>query len=111
MHPAAPAIASLDDLSGKTVHVRKVSSYYLSLSALNERFKKEGKRAINIVLVPDALEDEDMMEMVNAGVIGAIVVDDWKARAWAPVLAQWTWVPRASRLRANWSRYSERPED
>jgi membrane-bound lytic murein transglycosylase MltF len=38
------------------------------------------------VLVPDALEDEDMMEMVNAGVMQAIVVDDWKARMWAQVL-------------------------
>lgn len=41
--PASPAIASLDDLSGKTVHVREVSSYHESLVALNARFKKEGK--------------------------------------------------------------------
>ncbi len=79
-------LASADELAGKTVHVRKTSSYYESLVALNERFKKEGKRAVNLVLVPDALEDEDMMEMVNAGVLEAIVVDDWKANMWAQVL-------------------------
>src|SRR5262249_7895423 len=33
--PAAPPIANLDDLAGKTVHVRKSSSYYQSLVALN----------------------------------------------------------------------------
>ena len=38
------------------------------------------------MLVPDALEDEDMMEMLNAGLLEAIVVDDWKARMWAQVL-------------------------
>ena len=65
--PKSPAIATADDLAGKTVHVRKSSSYHESLVALNGRFAKEGKPAVTIVLVPDALEDEDMMEMLNAG--------------------------------------------
>ena len=84
--PKSPAVATVEDLSGKTVHVRKASSYYESLVALNERFAKEGKAAIQIVLVPDVLEDEDMLEMLNAGLLGAIVVDDWKAKMWAQVL-------------------------
>jgi membrane-bound lytic murein transglycosylase MltF len=86
--PSAPSIASIDDLSGKTVHVRKVSSYYLSLMALNEHLKKAGKPGVNVVLVPDALEDEDLLEMLNAGILQATVVDDWKAKAWAPVLTK-----------------------
>jgi membrane-bound lytic murein transglycosylase MltF len=84
--PKSPVIATADDLAGKTVHVRKASSYYESLEALNGRFKKEGKPAMKIVLVPDALEDEDMMEMLNAGLLEAIVVDDWKAKTWAQIL-------------------------
>ncbi len=39
-----------------------------------------------MVSVPDALEDEDMMEMLNAGLLEAIVVDDWKAKMWAQIL-------------------------
>jgi membrane-bound lytic murein transglycosylase MltF len=84
--PASPAIASLDELSGKTVHVREYSSYYLSLTALNKRFKEAGKPEAKLVAVPNALEDEDMLEMLNAGLLEAIVVDDWKARMWAQVL-------------------------
>ena len=84
--PKSPAIATADDLSGKTVHVRKASSYHESLVALNGRFAKEGKSAVKIVPVPDALEDEDMMEMLNAGLLTAIVVDDWKAKMWAQIL-------------------------
>jgi membrane-bound lytic murein transglycosylase MltF len=84
--PKSPQVATADDLSGKTVHVRKASSYYESLQALNGRFSKERKPAVKIVLVPDALEDEDMLEMLNAGLLAAIVVDDWKAKMWAQVL-------------------------
>ena len=38
--------------------------------------------------MPDALEDEDMLEMLNAGLLQAVVVDDWKAKMWAQVLPQ-----------------------
>jgi membrane-bound lytic murein transglycosylase MltF len=84
--PTSPAIASTDDLAGKTVYVRKASSYYESLETLNGRFKKEGKPTAKLVLVPDALEDEDMMEMLSAGLLDVIVVDDWKAKMWAQIL-------------------------
>lgn len=77
---------SADELSGKTVHVRQSSSYRDSLTALNARLKKAGKAPVDIVPVPDALEDEDLMEMVGAGLFGLIVVDDWKARMWAQIL-------------------------
>ncbi len=84
--PASPVIDSVDDLSGKVVHVRKSSSYYESLAALNERFVQERKPPIELVLVPDALEDEDMMEMLAASILQVIIVDAWKATMWAPVL-------------------------
>ena len=84
--PRTPAIASLENLSGRTVHVRRASSYYESLVALNERFRKERRAKVKLVLVPDAVEDEDMMEMLNAGSLEAMVVDDWKAKLWARVL-------------------------
>jgi membrane-bound lytic murein transglycosylase MltF len=84
--PASPAVATIDDLSGKAVQVRRSSSYYESLVALNERFKTAGKPEAKLVLVPDALEDEDMMEMMSAGLLSLIVVDDWKAAMWAQAL-------------------------
>ena len=84
--PKSPAVASVDDLSGKAVHVRRSSSYFESLTALNARLAGAGKPAVRLTLVPDALEDEDMMEMLNAGLFELIVVDDWKATLWAQVL-------------------------
>ena len=94
--PKAPPIKTTDDLSGATVHVRRASSYYESLQALNERFAKEGKPPVKLVLLPDALEDEDAMEMANAGVLDVLIVDDWKATTWAPVLPQLKVIPGAA---------------
>ncbi len=82
----SPPLAGADDHSGKTVHVRKASSYYESLNDLNNRLKKAGKAPVNLVFVPDAIEDEDMMEMMGVGLIDAIVVDDWKANIWGKLL-------------------------
>ncbi|MFA7292588.1 MAG: lytic transglycosylase F [Rhodocyclaceae bacterium] len=84
--PAAPELASLDDLAGKEVHVRPASSYYESLKLLNDRFRQAGKPQMTLRVVPDSLEDEDLMEMLNAGIINIIVVDDWKAEIWANIL-------------------------
>ena len=91
-----PELTSPEALSGRTVHVRASSSYHDSLEDLNERLKKAGKAPVNLVLVPDALEDEDMMEMLDAGLLEAIVVDDWKARIWAQVLPKIKLHPQAA---------------
>ncbi len=84
----APPIQSPADLAGRTVYVRRSSSYYESLTALNQRHQRQGLRPVALRLVPEALEDEDMMEMANAGLIDFLVVDDWKAGVWAQILPQ-----------------------
>ena len=88
--PKSASVATAEALSGKTVHVRWTSSYHDSLVALNQRLQKDSKPAVTLVPVPDELEDEDMMEMLNVGLLDYIVVDDWKARMWAQVLPKIT---------------------
>ena len=83
--PESPAINSVDELAGKRVHVRKTSSYYQSLQALNQRFAKEGKTPVDINEASDYLEDDDLLEMVNAGLIDAVVVDDYLAKFWGKI--------------------------
>jgi membrane-bound lytic murein transglycosylase MltF len=84
--PKSPELKSLGDLSGKRIHVRKASSYYESLEKQNEKLQKGKKPPITLILVPDGLEDEDLMEMLDAGLVELLVVDDWKARMWSQVL-------------------------
>jgi membrane-bound lytic murein transglycosylase MltF len=84
--PGAPAIAKVDDLSGKQVAVRDKSIQFESLQKLNETFKKQGRAPVEIRTVPTALEDEDILEMVNAGLLKIAIVDDIYADFWKQIL-------------------------
>jgi membrane-bound lytic murein transglycosylase MltF len=83
--PASPAISSVDDLAGKEVFVRKSSVYYELLTALNRRFATENKPAVVIKEAPEELEDEDLLEMVNAGLVPLTVTADFLANFWKQV--------------------------
>ena len=83
--PGAPSIATADDLSGQAVFVRKASAYYDTLSKLNEQLKARGKPAVVIDEAPDVFEDDDILEMVNAGLAPITVVDDYLAEFWSQV--------------------------
>ena len=83
--PGAPPIATVDDLAGKEVFVRKASAYHDTLTKLNEQLKARGKPAVVIDEAPDVLEDDDILEMVNAGLAPITVVDDYLAEFWNQV--------------------------
>ncbi|HTO98623.1 MAG TPA: lytic transglycosylase F [Myxococcales bacterium] len=85
--PASPPLASLDDLSGKMVFVRKSSSYWTHLAALSDGFVQAGKPPIDLRAAPEDLLDEDVLEMLDAGLIPGVTVSDrYLALLWARVL-------------------------
>ena len=69
--PGVPAVNSAEELSGNEVFVRKSSSSYDALVTLNQRLAAQKKPPVIIKEVSDALEDEDIIEMVNAGLLRA----------------------------------------
>jgi membrane-bound lytic murein transglycosylase MltF len=83
--PAAPAITSVEDLAGREIAVRPSSSYRSSLDTLNQRFAEQGLPAIRIRDISEAMEDEDILEMVSTGLLPWAMVDDHKAKAWTQV--------------------------
>jgi membrane-bound lytic murein transglycosylase MltF len=83
--PASPPINSIEDLAGQEIYVRKSSSYYESLLELNKNFKKSGKKPVKLIPADEDLEDEDLLEMVNAGLIPTIIVDHHKAQFWLKI--------------------------
>lgn len=91
--PAGPQLAALDDLSGQEVWVRRSSSYYESLRELNARFRQAGKPEVVIRKADEYLEDEDLLEMVNAGLLPATVIDSHK---W-----EWLWSKIFKSLKVN----------
>ena len=83
--PDAPGIKSFDDLVAVGIHVRRSSSYFEHLSTLNERRLREGKQEIPVHEADELLEDYDLLDLVNAGVIPAVIVDSHKAQFWAQI--------------------------
>src|SRR5262249_473199 len=84
--PQSPTLTNIDDLSGKEVFVRKSSSYWEHLEQLNQRFKQAGKPPVKLKASPENLENDDLLEMLNAGLFGITVVDDYVADLWQKIL-------------------------
>ncbi|MCE9923177.1 transglycosylase SLT domain-containing protein [Aeromonas mytilicola] len=83
--PDSPKVESAADLGGKSIYVRPSSSYFESLMAYNQARKEAGEPLIDIQPASEVLEDEDLVEMVNAGLLPFIVMDEHKARFWQKI--------------------------
>jgi membrane-bound lytic murein transglycosylase MltF len=81
-----PELDSAEALSGKEVAVGRSTSYYESLTKLNERLTAQGKPPVIITIVPDVLEAADLMEMTAVGLLPASVGDDWIAGLWVQII-------------------------
>ena len=86
--PGAEPISSLQDLSGKEVYVRKSSSYFESIQKLNADLKKERKKPVKVRFAPEELETEDILEMVNAGLVKVTISDNHIAEFWKQILTK-----------------------
>jgi membrane-bound lytic murein transglycosylase MltF len=84
--PKAPPIASLDDLSGKEIYVNPLTVYYDNLQQLSASLQKQGKPPILLEKADTNLTDEDLLEMVNAGLIPATATINIRAEFWSKVL-------------------------
>src|SRR6185503_5438859 len=83
--PDSSAIHSIEDLAGKEVFARDFGGYAQGLRTLNEYFTAHGMPPVVIREPPPNLEDDDLLEMVNAGLIPAMAVDDYLAVFWKKV--------------------------
>jgi membrane-bound lytic murein transglycosylase MltF len=86
--PAAPRPASLADLAGETLRLRRESSYWESIDRLNGSLVAAGKDPVRPEAADPHHADEDLLEMVNAGMLPMTIIDDHKARAWSGVFEE-----------------------
>ncbi len=87
-------VSSLEDLSGKKVFVNPLTTFYENLEKVNDFLRKQGKPAILIQKADPNLIDEDLLEMVNAGILPATVTLSERAKLWASVLPNITPQPK-----------------
>ena len=83
--PGGPEIASIEDLSGKMLYVNKAWAYWKDMEDLSAKFVKEGKAPLTLLEAPGELHTEDLLEMVNAGIVPATAAHDFIATFWAQV--------------------------
>jgi membrane-bound lytic murein transglycosylase MltF len=79
------AVSALADLGGKEVYVNPLTTYYANLQKVNQTLQKDGKTPIVIKAADKNLMDDDLVQMVNAGLIPATVTTKQKAALWAQV--------------------------
>lgn len=80
--PGSPPLVSLEDVGGRTIHVRRNSDHHASLLRLNDQLKKSDRPPARIAVTAESQTDEDLLELVNAGKIPATLVDDYLYDTW-----------------------------
>ena len=88
MCQAIDCLKSIEDLSGQTLFVRHSSSYRESVEELNAKLRRQNLEPVNIQPVSELLEDDDLVEMVNAGMLPWAIIDDYKMLLWHDVFTK-----------------------
>ena len=83
--PGVAPVARAEDLSGKEVYIRRSSSFYESLQKLNVELQKAGKKPVMVLPAPEELETEDILEMVNVGLVEITIADNHIAEFWEKI--------------------------
>ena len=84
--PNFGTLGSVDDLSGKEVFVNPLTVAYQNLQGINDKLKSSGKPPIVIKAADKYLLDDDLVQMVNAGLIPATVMRSSRADLWSQIL-------------------------
>ena len=106
-------VTSLEDLGGKEIYVNPLSVPYQVLQEANDKLKKAVKPLIVIKPANKYLLEEDLIQMVNAGLLPATVADVARAKLWAQVLHNLTVHPEpvlASGEQTAWALRKNNPQ-
>ncbi|MCG8592711.1 MAG: transporter substrate-binding domain-containing protein, partial [Proteobacteria bacterium] len=77
--PSAPTLSSLEALSGRSLRLRRSSSYWSSAERLNASLRRTEREPVALLPANPLLEDHDLLELVHAGSLDFTVVDSHKA--------------------------------
>ena len=106
-------VSSLQDLSGKKIYVNPITTYYGNLQKISDSLVQQGRAPVLVQKADINLKDEDLMEMVNAGILPATVTDSSRALLWANVFHDITPQPNiviADNQDVAWAMRKENPK-
>ncbi|MPW36787.1 lytic transglycosylase F [Vibrio sp. B1Z05] len=85
-HNSKEPITSAEQVSGMEVWIRASSSYFESIQALNKQLSSSGHIPVRVNFVQESLQDLELVELVNQGLIPATIIDSHKASLWLNVM-------------------------
>jgi membrane-bound lytic murein transglycosylase MltF len=83
-------VSGVEDLGGKQVYVNPLAANFENLQQVNQTLTRAGKPAIVIKSADRKLADDDLVQMVNAGLIPATATTASRAKLWSEVLPHLT---------------------
>ena len=81
----AHPINSIEDLSGKVVCIGR-QTRSAAIKKLNEQLIQKGLQPVILYQDRTALDDEEMLQMVNDGLIEYVLAVKWRTELWKPYL-------------------------
>ncbi|MBZ5537951.1 MAG: transporter substrate-binding domain-containing protein [Acidobacteriia bacterium] len=83
--PGTSPVARVEDLAGKEVYLRSSMTTLQGVERFNAELAKKGLPPVKIRPAPEVLADEDILEMVNAGLVKTTIAFDYIAEFWQQV--------------------------
>jgi membrane-bound lytic murein transglycosylase MltF len=83
--PGQPPLSSPQDLGGREVYLRMSDVSKRGVDTFNASLAAAGKPPVKLIAAPEVLADEDILEMINAGLVDTTIVDDYLAEFWQQV--------------------------
>jgi len=83
--PGALRVGRVEDLAGKQLYVRSSMATPQGVAGLNAELARKGLAPVTILPAPEVLADEDILEMVNAGLVKTTIAFDYIAEFWKQV--------------------------
>lgn len=77
---------TLEDLSGRGIYIGPQTSYAEHLRQLNKELEAAGKYPARIIEADPNLATEDILELVNAGIVDITIADNHIAEVWKQLL-------------------------
>lgn len=83
--PGVPPITRIEDLAGKEVYLRLSSTTPKAVEQFNAELARKGLSPVKIRPAPEVLSDEDILEMVDSGIVQTTIALDYIAEFWQQI--------------------------
>ena len=94
--PGSPPLAGMLELAGRELYLRPSDAPKRVVERFNAELAAAGKPPVRVRPAPEVLSDEDMLEMVAAGLVPMTLVEDHIAEFWKQIFPELVLHPAAA---------------